>query len=511
MSSLHPSAHSHSPSHNVTIEIPLEEEFIPGPPTSLATPLSLESVAQVAAFVGLVVLGRFAMSYGRSKTSSPFIKLERSPSPPPSTTSTPSQPTYHEALASGIYAYTLANLPSALAFLNLATTLLPPTASPKQKATTFEWLGRTLYRLERYDESLVAFKRSIRFNSKNFSARASAGRTYFRMREYAKAEMTFRNAGLLEMKEAPAFAWEFMGKSLVALGRVREAEGILTRGVEMDSSNCRLSAYLGELLHVLPAAKAEGGGSIEAKKLLEGSLALRLDQPVIHLRLAFINNQSLDAGKACHHLTEAIKFRESGFIDTTSAFSLQLAQNNLQGSAPYLYLYFSTPIRSANSLETRLAILGRAKEIYEGDWLVRTLWATGMRRSGDRASRDAGGKELRIIERELSEMDKGKIAFDDSKGSKPMPVDATSIERQGLVSLVLSGLGRKKEADEIYDSFWQNLRHFTDSLPPADKSSSLSPSVATTSANVEKGPPDFTFLIMAFYEAKGAKTLSRVR
>lgn len=448
------------------------------------------------------------MSYGRSKSTAQDLKSKRSPSPTPSHP-TPSTSNYEEIVASGIRAYTVANLSTALASFDLATTLFSPNTSSNRKAITFEWVGRTLYRLERYEEALVAFKRSIRFNSKNVSARASAARTYFRMGEYVKAETTFRNAGMAEMKAGPSFAWEFMGKSLVAQGKVRQAEDVLRKGLVLDRSSYRLLAYLGELLHALPATKAEGGGNTEAKKLLEESLALRLDQPVLHLRLAFINNQSLDSAKACQHLSQAIKFRESGFIDTTSTYSLQLAENNLQGFSPYLYHYFSTPTRQADSLEKRLTILGRAKELYETDLLVRTLWATGMRRSANRASRDAGGKELRVIERELAELDEGDNFGLGIKGHRWTPHDAKSIEEQGLTSLVLSGLGRQKEADDIYDSFWRNLQQFTDSLPPAAKSTT--PVSHRDSTTLEKGPPDFTFLIMAFYEAKGAKTLSRVR
>ena len=449
------------------------------------------------------------MSYGRQKSSEQDAKFDRSPSPPLSTFVAPSPSDYKETLASGVHAYTIADLPSGLSFFNLAITLFPPGLSSKQKATAFEWLARTLFRLDRFEEALVAFKRSNRFNSKNFTARASAGRTYFRLGEYAKAETTFHHAGISELKTGPSFAWEFMAKSLVATGKIGEAEGHLRRGLAMDPSSYRVAGYLGELLHVIPAVKREGGGNNAAKKLLESSLALRLDQPVIHLRLAFINNQSLDVVKACHHLSQAIKFRETGFIDSTSVFSLQLAQKNLQGSSPYLFLYFSTSLRSLDSSERRLAILGQAKEIYEDDMLVRTLWATGMRQSGDRASRDAGGKELRIVERELCGMNKGKDVFSDEVESRINLIDAQSIERQGLESLVLSGLGRKKEADAVYDSFWQNLRHYTESLPPAVPSTNYVLPSPTSIA--EKGPPDFTFLIMAFYEAKSAKTLSRVR
>jgi tetratricopeptide (TPR) repeat protein len=431
--------------------------------------------------------------------------------------------------------------------------------SPFDRARASEWLGRTRYRIARctgemgmFKSSLAAFRRSIRLDSSrrgSITARASEGRVLFRMGCYEEAIKIFSTT--LRRRDDDddddlAFVYEFWGKSILCWEAERlrsgidgplmkEAEGLLLRSIELDSTSYSTMAFLGEFYH-------SQGRTLEAQMLLERAVALRRDYPAALTRLAFIAKERLDEEKARGYLIEAISYRDKGGIRDDCLFRTQSA---LDSSTIYLSLYFATlstttTTSAPNSaskggftttttvppfgpFSTRISILTEATTLYPSESLLTILFAINLRQSRSREERDRGTALLKLVEGEfakfnyhndddnvtvmvgLGEGDKCTLDEDDAIENEE---EAESIERRGLYALVLLGLGKHEQAIEIYESFWKLLSSSsTSTLSAAAAGGGGGGGGKKESLITARGG----FLMMAFFELKQEGKLPRAR
>lgn len=320
---------------------------------------------------------------------------------------------------------------------------VPGLACPSpDKAIASEWLGRTHYRLGRRGEesaqehllcAVAAFERSVRLDPGRASPRASLGRTLFRLGRYAEAVMALRAA--LKRDDSLAYAHEWLAKALVRLEPVsRElVERHLYRAVELDPDLYTAHAFLGEQLHL------RGGGAPgrtnAAKASLLRAVALRFDYPAAHIRLAFIANEQLDSAAAARHYAAAVRTRQTGLRDPAVMPASEAA---LDGPSPYVAWHFQLPARSPQ----RLAVLRQASVEHPHDDVVEILLAiesTPRRRPPGTLS---SCPDVGLVERETV-LARRVVRYPPSE----------DLVAHGLHALVLLALG-KDDAEPAYQRFW---------------------------------------------------------
>ncbi|GAA5839488.1 hypothetical protein JCM9279_005958 [Rhodotorula babjevae] len=343
-----------------------------------------------------------------------------------------------ELLPIGIAHYTSLRLMDAAATF---TEIVSLACTPADKGLASEWLGRTLYRLARtggsnreaLERAAAAFERAIRLDGGRATPRASLGRVRFRLGDDAGAIAALKTA--LKRDEALAFAHEYLAKAVLrAEPRPADAavlvEQHLGRAIALDPLSYTALAALGEYLHLSggPARLAE------ARTLLERAVALRVDYPAAHARLAMLANETLDAPRAAQHYAALIATRHTGVRDPDA---LRTSERACDGAAPFLGWCFVTRPGSPE----RRAVLERAVSEHPHDDLVRVLHAV-----------------------EASAASASPIVLEEREAVLARRAERSSISddpaTHGLRALALFALGgeqRTEEAKRIWTAFWEEV------------------------------------------------------
>lgn len=440
------------------------DTFITHSPVPIGTPLSYPLV--ITSSLVLLVLTSIPLAMAVLKTSdSSSIKRSRSTSPPPtSVASLPPPPlllnpttvlSTRILLPRAIDLYQSHHYSSAIKLFEEVLTNSTMQDVAREKSIIMEWIGRCWYRIARGDrsvgvdedddevkamrEAIKAFERSIRLNGGRSSNRISLGRCWFRINELDKAkhslELGVKKENGEESNQLKGMAREFLGKTLVRLGQLKEGEVILRSGQLLDPHSYTLVAFLGELLAEI------GINTVEAKKFLNLAIALRNDYPVVHARLASIATSELNHSISINHLQQVISTRETGYHDDTFPPS---TNSSILGSSPYLRLYFSyPPTPTTTSRNVRITLLKSAHTLYPHENLISILLWINLRRSLLRTEREHGLKYLRLKEVELE--------------NRVKRYGERDLEAKGLWAMVLLGLGRQKKAEGIYEEFWRGV------------------------------------------------------
>lgn len=198
----------------------------------------------------------------------------------------------------------------------------------------------------------------------------------------------------------------------------------LERAIQLDSDSYSTLSFYGEILHLA------GGGrnnTLLAKRHLERSLELRIDQPQVHARLAFIANEFLDPLLAANHFHSVLKYRLTGRKDDSSPGSLEA----IQGVTPYLSLHF---ILSPSLPSERIAVLRDALKSYPHDELVLLLLSI---QTSSSSSGDLETHSIRLENRSIR-----------------YPQDSFV---KGLWALSLLAIGKQEEAEKVYQEFWKGV------------------------------------------------------
>jgi tetratricopeptide (TPR) repeat protein len=215
--------------------------------------------------------------------------------------------------------------------------------------------------------------------------------------------------------------YQFESKSDGGGGGGSMVEKHLERAIELNPQAYQAQAFIGEILHL------EGKTSL-ALKWLERSISLRIDQPQVHARLAFIANEKLNPSTAEKHFRLVLSTRSTGRVDESCPVSLEA----VNGVTPYLSLYFVVP---AQDKEARLQVLETALSEYPHDDLVQLLYAVASSSPSVSSSLEARSDRLK-------------------KRSERFPQDTFA---KGLYALSLLALGEHGQAGEVYSSFWSQV------------------------------------------------------
>ena len=369
----------------------------------------------------------------------------------------------------GVEHYTSSRLMNAAAAF---TEIVSLACAPADKGLASEWLGRTLYRLARtggsnreaLERAAAAFERAIRLDGGRATPRASLGRVKFRLGDYEGAVAALRAA--LKRDEQLAFAHEYLAKAVLRVEpRPADAAAVieqhLGRAIALDPLSYTALAALGEYLHLAggPARLAE------ARTLLERAVALRVDYPAAHARLAMLANETLDAPRAAQHYAALIATRHTGVRD---ADALRTSERACDGAAPFLGWCFVTRPGSPE----RRAVLERAASEHPHDELVRVLHAI--------EAQAASASPLLLEEREAVLARRAeRSAISDDPATHGL---------WALALLALGGAARADEAQRIWSAFWAEV--------VAGRGG------ASRGADFDK---EVGFLAMAYYEVQRGK------
>lgn len=395
-------------------------------PLDLGTPLSLLSLTLTFLLITSIPISLHLYSLLPSSSPSP------PPSPSPLLTMDPTSILQsRQLLHEGIYAYHLGHLVHSS---TLFSKIIGTNCEPSIKASASEWLGRTLYRLskvlndrEKMESAVEAFGRSIRIEGKRGSAWASRGRAKFHLGDWEGAAKDLR-AGIKKDGRL-GWAYEYLGKTMVMSGQGKVAEGYLQSALELDPTSYSTYAFYGEYLHAM-------GRNEEAKAALESAIALRSDYPAAHNRLSFLYTELLDITSACLHLRRVLACRSTGYMDAC----LPTTTESMQGSAPYLRLYFLTPPTSSTS---RIETLKTAHAQYPNEILIEILLAINNSLSPRISTRKSALLTLLRLSTHLNSR------------STRYPTD---LEAQGLSALVLCAMGKVEESEKSYAKFWEGVK-----------------------------------------------------
>ncbi|ORY70651.1 hypothetical protein BCR35DRAFT_354577 [Leucosporidium creatinivorum] len=427
----------------------------------------------LTALFSLLLYGIYHLHNTRSSPNKRPLTRSRSPSPllelnPSSITEA------RTLLPLAIAAYHSSNLTLAITHFTSITSLA---CAPADKATSAEWLGRALYRLarrtgerEEMEEACRAFERALRMNGGNATARASLGRAKWRLGEGREAIKQLRAA--VKRDEQLAFAHEYLGKAYSSLCDTDDsispdwilAEQHLRRTIALNpSTSYSALAFLGEQLHTR-------GRTVEARQLLEQAVGMRIDYSAAHARLAFIATEQMDQPRAAGCWRMVLASRESGFADEDLLPGTRVAT---QGPTPFLSLYFA--LSSAEPKE-RLDVLDRARKFYPSNTLLTILHSITQRQAHS-APISTSLDSLRQLEGMLA---RRVERFGDG-------AEGGDVEGKGLWALCLLGLNKGKMAEKVYGEFWGEMRE------------------RKGAAGSEERERELAFLVMAFYDLKGAK------
>ncbi|GAA5917382.1 hypothetical protein JCM8208_003893 [Rhodotorula glutinis] len=341
-----------------------------------------------------------------------------------------------ELLPIGIEHYTSSRLTDAAATF---TEIVSLACAPADKGLASEWLGRTLYRLARtggsnreaLERAAAAFERAIRLDGGRATPRASLGRVKFRLGDFAGAVAALRAA--LKRDETLAFAHEYLAKAVLRVeprpaDAAALAEQHLGRAIALDPLSYTALACLGEYLHLSggPARLAE------ARTLLERAVALRVDYPAAHARLAMIANETLDAPRAAAHYAALVATRHTGVRDPDA---LRTSERACDGAAPFLGWCFVTRPGSPE----RRAVLERAASEHPHDELVRVLHAVEVSSFSPLALEEREAVLARRAERST------------------ISDDPATHGLWALALLALGGEARTAEAQRVWSAFWEEV------------------------------------------------------
>lgn len=311
--------------------------------------------------------------------------------------------------------------------------VLPLACPVGDKALASEYLGKNHFHLARHSsndrthlgESKKAFERSIRLDKTRAIPRLGLGITNYWLEDYDGAVKALETA--IKRDETCSLAYEYLSKSLYRKEGSTLSSLIrlhLERAIQLDSDSYSTLSFYGEILHLA------GGGrnnTLLAKRHLERSLELRIDQPQVHARLAFIANEFLDPLLAANHFHSVLKYRLTGRKDDSSPGSLEA----IQGVTPYLSLHF---ILSPSLPSERIAVLRDALKSYPHDELVLLLLSI---QTSSSSSGDLETHSIRLENRSIR-----------------YPQDSFV---KGLWALSLLAIGKQEEAEKVYQEFWKGV------------------------------------------------------
>ncbi|MEC4983368.1 MAG: tetratricopeptide repeat protein [Oscillatoria sp. PMC 1068.18] len=125
---------------------------------------------------------------------------------------------------------------------------------PKNSQDAIAWLnyGNKLWRLQQYDEAILAFDRAIALNPKLYQAWYAKGLTLRFQKRYREAVIAFEQA-ITQSQENFAPAWRGKGQALIGLGANREALESLEAAIAISPDDFALHALRGEVLQELEA------------------------------------------------------------------------------------------------------------------------------------------------------------------------------------------------------------------------------------------------------------------
>lgn len=394
-----------------------------------------------------------------------------------------------ESLSLGISQYTSRQLQRAVRTL---TRILDMACAPLDKSMASESLGCCYYELARQsgdDASLLedakkAFERAIRLDSTRAGPRGGLGKTKYRLGDFGGAVKAFETA--ISRNEELWWAHEWLAKSLYrsgtgGVGRQVTIERHLMRAIELNpEGSYQARAFLGEVLHL-------DGQTQRALEVLKSSAALRIDQPQVHARLAFIANERLEPGLAAEHFRAVLRFRSyGGRIDETCPATLEA----VRGINPYLSLYFVIP---PHDKEARSRVLGSALSEFPHDELLQLLYAVAIAKS--HAADDT------VLEKRSIQLGKRSERFSDDAFVK------------GLHALSLLALGKQRQAEDVYTSFWTQIGGSSALATPTGPSTSAQTNhVRSQDRDVHEArrvadrdeKRRIAFLVMAFFEIRHA-------
>ena len=334
--------------------------------------------------------------------------------------------------------------------------ILPLACPVGDKALASECLGKSHFQLARLfsndpkhlGESKKAFERSIRLDKTRATPRLGLGVTKYWMGDYEGAMKALETS--IKRDETRSEAYEYLAKSLYRKeGSLSSSiQSHLDRALQLDPTSYSTLSFYGEILHL------SGGrhNTLLAKKHLERSVELRIDQPQVHARLAFIANESLDPLLASSHFRSVLKHRQTGRKDDSCPCSLDA----IQGITPFLSLYFV--LSPSNHTSERISMLQTALLSYPHDELLSLL-----------ISIHTSSSELETRSNQLKNR---SIRYPEDTFVKC------------LYALSLLAMGEMVEAEKIYQEFWKGVGGV--GAPEEDKRRTA-------------------WLVMGFYEIKGAQ------
>ncbi|GAA6028758.1 hypothetical protein JCM8097_007381 [Rhodosporidiobolus ruineniae] len=335
---------------------------------------------------------------------------------------------------------------------NAFETVLPLACGAKTRARASEWLGRAVYRLSRVDRggedasermrrAEAAFERAVRLDPASATARASLGRTRYRLADFSGAVSALRAA--VKRDDTLAFAHEWLAKSLAAAeprakGVEREVERHLERAVRLDPGAASAHAFLGEWLCTTAAAVAPSSSTSSSSKKssrsrldralfhLEQAVALRPAYPAAHARLAFLHSERLDAPSAASSWRAVLRARYRADAVEDECMSWQVREAT-EGAGAWKALVGCTPVGS----DERRAVLEQAAKDEDGeaDDLLAVLLAVST-------GKPALARQLATLERRAE-----RYGVEED------------LAAHGLLAVALVAAGEGVRAEEVFGRF----------------------------------------------------------
>ncbi|MEC4892001.1 MAG: tetratricopeptide repeat-containing serine protease family protein [Oscillatoria sp. PMC 1051.18] len=134
----------------------------------------------------------------------------------------------------------------------LNESLLDKLQVPQDSQDAIAWLnyGNKLWRLEQYDEAILAFDRAIALNPQLYQAWYAKGLTLRFQKRYREAVIAFEQA-IAQSKQEFAPAWRGKGQALIGLNAYQEALKSFQAAIAISPDDFALHALRGEVLQEL--------------------------------------------------------------------------------------------------------------------------------------------------------------------------------------------------------------------------------------------------------------------